>query len=137
MLAVCIIGAFAGGCVERKLTINTEPQGAIVFLNDEEIGTSPVTVGFEWYGDYKVRAIREGYDILNTHRNLEAPKHDKFPMDFFAEVVYPGRISDQYEWTFALTPYKAPDRDELIRSAQELKNQAYNTPAPATTEQKP
>ena len=56
LIAVCLIASlFLGGCVERKLTINTEPQGAVVFLNDEEIGTSPVTASFEWYGDYNVR----------------------------------------------------------------------------------
>src|SRR3990172_12037515 len=43
------------GCVERRLTINTDPQGAKVVLNDQEIGTSPVTVPFHWYGDYWVR----------------------------------------------------------------------------------
>jgi hypothetical protein len=44
-----ILGVSASGCVERWLTINTEPQGALVTLNDEEIGVSPVTVSFEWY----------------------------------------------------------------------------------------
>ena len=48
------------GCVERKLTINTKPQGALVALNDEEIGESPVTVSFNWYGDYCVRISKEG-----------------------------------------------------------------------------
>ncbi|MCP4263659.1 MAG: PEGA domain-containing protein, partial [Planctomycetes bacterium] len=47
------VSLLLSGCVERKLTINTEPQGALVILNDEEIGTSPVTVSFEWYGDYR------------------------------------------------------------------------------------
>jgi hypothetical protein len=66
-------GLFLTGCVERKLTINTEPQGALVILNDEEIGTSPVTVSFEWYGDYWVRISKEGYESLNTHRPLKGP----------------------------------------------------------------
>ena len=38
------------GCVERRLTINTMPQGGLIVLNDEEIGTSPVTVSFNWSG---------------------------------------------------------------------------------------
>ena len=71
------------GCVERTLTINTQPQGATVLLNDEEIGTSPVTVSFNWYGDYRVQCIKPGYEILETHRLLEAPPHDTFPFDFF------------------------------------------------------
>jgi len=111
------------GCVERKLTINTKPQGALVALNDEEIGESPVTVSFNWYGDYCVRISKEGYETLNTHRDLKGPWYDHFPFDFFAQIVNPNRIVDSYEWTFELSPKKQISRDELIQDAQELKKQ--------------
>lgn len=110
------------GCVERRLTINTQPQGAIVFLNDEEIGVSPVTVSFEWYGDYNVRINKEGYETLKTHRKLKAPWYDGFPFDFFA-MLSPKRTVDTYEWTFELAPQKQPTRDELIQKAEELEKQ--------------
>ena len=111
------------GCVERKLTINTKPQEALVLLNDEEIGISPVTVNFNWYGDYCIRISKEGYETLNTHRELKGPWYDHFPFDFFAQVVNPNRIVDSYEWTFELSPKQQISRDELIQNAHELKNQ--------------
>jgi hypothetical protein len=111
------------GCVERKLTINTKPQGALVTLNDEEIGISPVTVNFNWYGDYCVRISKEGYETLNTNRELKGPWYDHFPFDFFAEIVCPSRIVDSYEWTFELSPRQSISPDELIQNAQELKKQ--------------
>jgi hypothetical protein len=124
LIAVCLIVIlFLGGCVERKLTINTEPQGAIVVLNDEEIGTSPVTVSFNWYGDYNVRVSKEGFETLKTHRKLKGPWYDKFPFDFFAQLIIPKRIVNSYEWTFALDPQQHPTREELIRNALELKKQ--------------
>jgi len=123
LIAILIAIVLPGGCVERRLTINTEPDGAIVFLNDEEIGVSPVTVSFEWYGDYNVRISKEEYQTLKTHRKLEAPWYDDFPFDFFASVLNPKRIVDTYEWTFELSPQKQPTRDELIQDAQELKEQ--------------
>jgi hypothetical protein len=113
--------AFLSGCVERQLTINTEPQGALVVLNDEEIGTSPVTVAFNWYGDYKVRINKEGYQSLDTHKKLKRPLKDKFPFDFFYEVITPKKYVDKYEWTFALAPYKPADRDELLKAAALIK----------------
>lgn len=111
------------GCVERELTINTQPQGALVELNDEEIGQSPVTVNFNWYGDYCVRISKDGYKTLNTHRMLEGPWYDHFPFDFFAEIVNPNRIVDSYEWTFELSPRQQISREELIENSQELKKQ--------------
>jgi len=112
----------AGGCVERQLTINTQPQGAVVVLNDEEIGVSPVTVSFNWYGDYCVRISKEGYETLNTHRRLKGPWYDRFPFDFFA-MLNPKRTVDAYEWTFELAPQKQPSRETLIQNAEELKKQ--------------
>lgn len=122
------------GCVERTLTINTQPQGATVLLNDEEIGTSPITVSFNWYGDYRVQCIKPGYEILETHRLLEAPPHDTFPFDFFYGVLWPGQIIDEYEWTFALSAYQPPDRNTLIDQAQQMKGKALRdlkAPLPA------
>lgn len=111
------------GCVERQLTINTKPQGALVVLNDEEIGTSPVTVSFNWYGDYCVRIRKEGYETLNTHRKLKAPWYDAFPFDFFAGVLSSERIVDSYEWTFKLAERQDISREEIIQNAEELKKQ--------------
>ena len=119
-IVICIV---LSGCVERQLTINTEPQGAVVVLNDEEIGTSPVTVSFNWYGDYNVLLRKEGYETLKTHRELEGPWYDKFPFDFFAQLVNPRMILDTYEWTFELTPREEMAREELINKAEELKRQ--------------
>jgi len=117
---------FLAGCVERKLTIVTEPQEAVVWLNDEEIGITPVTVNFNWYGDYTIRIEKPGYDILNTHQLLKRPAHDVFPLDFFAEVLWPGTIEDSYTWTFQLQPYQQASADELIEQANQMRDQANN-----------
>jgi len=120
---ILIVSLFLAGCVERQLTIKTKPQGALVTLNDEEIGTSPVTVSFNWYGDYNVRISKEGYETLKTHRKLKGPWYDKFPFDLFAQLIIPKRIVDSYEWTFTLAPKQYPTREELIRDAEQLKKQ--------------
>lgn len=112
------------GCVERRLTIHTEPPDAVVWLNDEEIGTTPVTVGFNWYGDYKVRIEKNGYQILDTHRDLPRPAEDYFPLDFFAEVLWPGTIRRDTAWTFTLHPAENPSARQLIEQADQFKKEA-------------
>ncbi|MBN1982356.1 MAG: PEGA domain-containing protein [Chitinivibrionales bacterium] len=120
LAAVCVLA----GCVERRLTIVTEPTEAVVWLNDEEVGTTPVTVGFNWYGDYNVRIEKSGYAILNTHRDLERPLHDRFPFDFFAQVLWPKQIVDEYTWEFELQPYQQASPEELIQAAREMQQRA-------------
>ncbi|MCP4456193.1 MAG: PEGA domain-containing protein [Planctomycetes bacterium] len=120
LLGLLILICLAGGCVERKLTVRTAPDNAMVTLNDEEIGTSPVTVSFQWYGDYRVRVTKAGYNTLETHQNLKAPWYDYFPFDFFAQILSPKRIVDKHEWSFDLTPLEPADRDKIIGQAQAL-----------------
>ncbi len=55
LAAVCMLG----GCVERLITVKSKPAGAIVYLNDEEIGRTPATVPFRFYGVYDVRLEAE------------------------------------------------------------------------------
>ncbi|MCI0499281.1 MAG: PEGA domain-containing protein [Planctomycetales bacterium] len=126
LCVVCLMCGLlaASGCVERKLTIVTEPKDAVVWLNDEEIGVTPVTVAFNWYGDYNVRIEKPGYEIVNTHRLLERPVHDRFPLDFFAEVLWPGTIRDDYTWTFPLQLYQPASPEELIKSASDMRQKA-------------
>jgi hypothetical protein len=121
LAAACAAAGVLAGCVERTLTINTRPQGAMVVLNDQQIGAAPVTVPFNWYGDYWVRASLDGYETLNTHRELKAPLYDHFPLDFFAQILYPGHIVDAYEWSFDLAPKEYPTREQLIERGATLR----------------
>jgi len=123
MFAAGLIGLAVSGCVERQLTINTEPQGAVITLNDEEIGTSPVTVSFNWYGDYCVRISKEGYETLDTHKELKGPWYDKFPFDFFAQILSPKRTVDKYEWTFTLKEKQQITPQELVEKAEQLRKE--------------
>jgi hypothetical protein len=121
ILWVAAIMMLSAGCVERKLTIVTQPENATVWLNDEEIGTTPVTVDFNWYGDYRVRIEKSGYAIINTHKNLKPPLYDYFPIDFFAQHVWPGRIVDTYTWNYELKPFEAPNSEELVQAGKAAK----------------
>ncbi|MGZ3388170.1 MAG: PEGA domain-containing protein, partial [Isosphaeraceae bacterium] len=43
------------GCVEQTMTIQSDPPGALVYMNDQELGRTPLTKDFTWYGDYDVQ----------------------------------------------------------------------------------
>jgi hypothetical protein len=112
------------GCVRRTLTIRSEPDGALVFLNDEEVGRTPVTTDFTWYGDYDVILRREGCQTLHTHEEVKAPWYQIPPIDFFFEVLWPGMIVDARTLDFYLEPEELPTRDELVDRAQAFRERA-------------
>ena len=102
--------AGGGGCVERKITIASDPPGALVYLSDDvEVGRTPVTVPFLWYGDYDVRmrlermegtgdAARPVEYYLHTHRVATAPAFQWIGVDLFAEL--PIEFKDEKLWAF-------------------------------------
>jgi len=125
-LALCAVLVSASGCVRRTVTITTEPPNARVYLNDHEIGVSEVTTDFTWYGDYSVVARKDGYETLRTNWKLEPPWYQWIPIDFFAEVFWPGELHDQRSRHFVLAPAATPEPEELVRRAKETRKRALD-----------
>ncbi len=134
LLSTLLVAFFLAGCVQRRLTVVTEPEGAIVWLNDEEIGAAPVTVNFNWYGDYRVRIEKPGYETLRSNRLLERPLHDWPGIDFVAQVLWPGHIVDEYMWEFELQPYQPTEAGELLEQAEAMRRRVENQEAPIVVE---
>ncbi len=124
VLTVAAVVLMTSGCVRRTVTVNTDPQGAAVILNDQHIGTSPARVDFIWYGDYSVILKKDGYETINTHQRLNAPWYQIPPMDFFAEALTPWWVHDEQVMNFKFEPAKAIDRKQLIQQAREFRDRA-------------
>ena len=78
--------ALVGGCVEQTMTIKSDPPGALVYLNDQEVGRTPLKRDFIWYGNYQVEVRKEGYETLKTHKWITAPIYGWVPLDLFAQL---------------------------------------------------
>jgi hypothetical protein len=116
-----MVAMLATGCVQRTISITSEPPGALVWLNDREVGRTPVDVEFLYYGTYDVRLAMEGYEPLMTRGDAMPPWWDNVGLDFFAEMV-PGAKSD-IGWHYQLQPAD-DDPQKLVDRAQELRARA-------------
>jgi hypothetical protein len=123
LVPVVVIVLSICGCVRRTITITTEPPNARVFLNDQEVGRSPVSTDFLWYGDYDVAVRAEGYQTLQTNWPINPPWYQIVPMDFFTEVLWPGTLHDQRERHFVLEPAQPPDPEALLGRAEQMRDE--------------
>ena len=122
--AVILLGTIAG-CVERTVSINTEPQGATVMLNDQDIGRTPVKVPFTWYGDYDLVVRKEGYETVKTSHRLQTPWYELPGVDLFSECFIPFTIHDDRTVpTIALDQARRPTQDALLKNAAEMRAEA-------------
>jgi hypothetical protein len=109
-------------CVEQELTIESDPPGALVFLNDQELGRTPLKRDFHWYGDYDVRLQLDGYQTLKTHHRITPPWWGWVPFDLLANLM-PFTVRDQQKMAFALKPADASmnQPENLLSRAEELR----------------
>jgi len=120
-----MILAALSGCVERIAKIQTEPPGALVIVNDEEVGVSPVKYHFLWYGDYDIILRKPGYQTLKTNYRLNPPWYQLPPIDLVAETMIPVMIRDEHVLpTFTLEPAEQPSVEEVVQRASELRERA-------------
>jgi len=124
LLISAAVGLVLCGCVERLITVSSEPSGAIVWLNGEEAGATPMTKPFTWYGAYEVVLRKGGYETLRTTRQIDPPIYQWFGLDFVCECLLPFEFVDRHEWHFELSAHKAADPDALIERARELRREA-------------
>lgn len=101
-MGVLALGSLAG-CLERRVSITSDPVGAIVFINDVELGRTPLEAEFTYYGEYDVRVEKPGYEPLRTHATASAPLYEYPPFDLVATAI-PADIETVVPWHFVLQP---------------------------------
>ncbi len=119
LLWLPVIVALAG-CVERTLTVRSEPSGALVHLNDVEVGRTPVTVPFRFYGTYDVRLSKDGYQTLQTPKKATPPWWDVPGPDLLAEA-WPADPRVDIAWEGNLKKAKPVDEERLLDHAKQLR----------------
>jgi hypothetical protein len=119
LLATLLVVATLIGCVERRLRLESDPPGALIFLNGEEVARTPAVVPLAWYGRYDVVARKAGYETVQADRWVVAPWWGWFPLDLLAELM-PFRITHEPTLRVELRPVEAVETG-LIERAEELR----------------
>jgi len=104
LLSVLAGLALLTGCVERTLILRSDPPGATVVVNGDELGVAPAKVEFETYGTYDVVMSAPRYCRLHALVPVKPPWYENIPFDFFCEVVWPGKMLDEHLVTLKLEP---------------------------------
>ena len=113
------------GRVVRTITVESQPPGAVLWLNDNEVGRTPATVPFTWYGVYSIRMEKEGYEPLEIYERVAAPWYQWMLIDLPFETVIPGTRRDHHQFgPYELKPAKAADPDKLLGRGEEFRKEA-------------
>ena len=124
---LCLLAVpLLGGCVDRVVSIRSEPDGAEVFLDGVKVGETPCEVRYTWYGTRDLVLEKRGYREIREKVSLAGPWWQFPVLDFITDVLIPFTITDRRDLTYTLE--RAPTtREELLEvraRAEELRRRA-------------
>ena len=114
----CLCLLLGGGCVQRIMTVKSDPPGALVFMNGQEVGRTPLSQEFLWYGNYDVVLRLDGYETLKTNAAVPAPPWQYIPIDLITDMM---PLTDEHVLNYTLTPTPPADPAELLSNAQQTR----------------
>ncbi len=119
------------GCVQRRFTIRSNPPGAQVYVDDYEIGTTPVSHSFVYYGTRKIRLVKDGYETLTVYQPMPTPWYQWPGLDFFSENLWPHEIRDERSFNYQMVPTIDVPAEQLVGRAEQLRAAGRVLPATA------
>ncbi len=117
------------GCVQRRLMIRSDPPGAMVYVDDYQIGPTPIATTFTYYGTRKVRLVKDGFQTLTVYERIDPPWYEIPPLDFFSENILGREIRDMRVLDYRLVPQVVSPPQNLLDRAEELRARSQ-TPLP-------
>src|SRR6478672_6404700 len=121
--------------VRRRLNVNSNPQGALVYVDNQQIGTTPCSVDFTYYGTREIRLIKPGFETLTVNQPIPAPWYQYTPIDFVSENLVTMKIRDNRSVNYNLAPQLVVPTQELVARANQLRQDTLQygvTPVGAT-----
>lgn len=128
MLALAALCVLPSGCVFRRMTIRSDPPGALVLLDGEEVGYTPVSVDFTYYGTREIKLVKPGYETLTTLQRVNAPWWQTPGIDFFADNLLPYKVTDRRAYSYTLQPQTVPNTEQLLDRAKSLRSEVQVGP---------
>lgn len=126
--AALVTAASLPGCSRRTIEVTSTPPGAVVWLNDQQVGRTPIEVHFTHFGVYDVRLKLDGYEPISTSRHAVTPVHEYPPIDLPASAL---PIEHRVTWHFDLTPTPDQPPSALVARAAALRARAATEALPA------
>ncbi|MFT7642560.1 MAG: hypothetical protein ACI9G1_004318 [Pirellulaceae bacterium] len=112
------------GCVRRRLTVRSNPAGARVYIDDQEIGDTPTSVDYTYYGTRKIQLVKDGFRTETVKQEFSPPWYEYPPVDFFVENFWPWEIRDERAVDFQMVPQPIVSMEDLRLRAQNLRDRS-------------
>ncbi|MAT13869.1 MAG: hypothetical protein CMJ46_01205 [Planctomyces sp.] len=122
----CFLVTAGSGCasVFRRITIESDPPGALVKVDGKEVGYTPASLSFTYYGTHEITLIKDGYQTLTVMQKVQAPWYQWPGIEFFADNFSPQKITDRHVFRYSMQRQQIPPSNELLQRGRSFRSQA-------------
>lgn len=126
LILMAILLVCTPGCLRRRLTVKSNPPGAMVYVDEHPLGRTPISTDFTYYGKRNIRLELDNYQTLNVQQPIHAPWYEWPVMDFISENFCPYEIKDHHTLSYTLTPNmeSSVTHEQIMLNAAEIRQDA-------------
>jgi len=125
ILIVVLLGMLVlSGCVRRRLTVRTNPPGAVVSVDNQVIGTTPAASSFTYYGTREIRVEKDGYRTESLKQKINPPWYQFPGLDFITDTLWPWEIRDERIVDIEMIPQTLDTTENVLGRADQLRGQS-------------
>lgn len=120
-LAALMVCLAMSGCVNRRLIVRTEPEGAFVTMDGVSLGYTPLAAAYTYGGSRDIQIEKDGYETVKQKVDLRDPIYLRPPFSFIPENFSPVEIRHQPVLDFQLQPKQRVSSEVLLQRAATLR----------------
>ena len=116
----------ATGCqsVQRRMTIRSNPPGALLMVDGREIGYTPASVDFTYYATREIKLIKDGHETLTALQSYKKPWYQWPGLEFVSDNFLPVTVTNRHDITYNLQPKVIHPTENLRGRADALRSRA-------------
>lgn len=104
------------------MLIRSNPEGALITVDNVPVGHTPVAVPFTYYGTREIRAEMDGFQSQKIKHRFLAPWYQIPPLDLITDNFWPREIHDDRMLDFQMLPAELADGNLLLDRGNQLRS---------------
>lgn len=92
-----------------------------MYVDDQEVGITPCSTAFIYYGTRKLTLIKDGYKTETLHQTFNPPWYQYPPLDFITENLLVTELRDERVVDVQLQPQEVVAPNALLQRAEGLR----------------
>lgn len=120
------LSSLAGCRTTRVIEVTSNPPGALVRLDEEVIGRTPLEHEFHHYGRRRLTLYLPGYLTWSRRVEPKPPWYSRFPLDLLTEVLVPLGLTHRFAYRATLLEDTGVDETGVAPATQAFVERAVD-----------